>query len=73
MRVYPVKGGEGLKDPRTKQKVPATGLEVPASNWWNRRLVHGDVTLEPPQEVDAPSEAPQESVPALPAPDADHP
>jgi len=49
MKVYPVPGGEGLRDPRTKRRIPAEGLEVPEDNFWRRRLAHGDVTLDAPK------------------------
>lgn len=52
MKIYPVRGGEGLRDPRTRRIIPAEGLEVEANSFWLRRLAQGDVTSEP-----APSEA----------------
>jgi hypothetical protein len=54
MKVYPVKGGEGLRDPKTRRRIPAEGLDVPEDNFWLRRLAHGDVTLEPPAAPAAP-------------------
>jgi hypothetical protein len=58
MKVYPVPGGEGLRDPRTRRKIPAEGLEVVADNFWHRRLAQGDVTLDPPSALSHPVEEP---------------
>ncbi len=59
MRVYPVKGGEGLRDPRTRQRIPATGLDVPENNFWNRRVAMGDVTLDAPKDSAVQDHAPE--------------
>jgi hypothetical protein len=59
MKVYPVKGGEGLRDPATRRIVPAEGLEVPMDPFWLQRLAHGDVTSEP--AVTEPDHSEQES------------
>jgi hypothetical protein len=49
MYVYPVKGGEGLRDPVTRAIIPKEGREVPPDPFWLQRLAHGDVTLEAPE------------------------
>lgn len=49
MKIYPVPGREGLRDPITRIKIPAQGREVPENPFWHRRLVHGDVSLTPPE------------------------
>jgi hypothetical protein len=50
MKIYPVKGGEGLRDPRTKRRIPAEGLEVTLDPFWLQRLAHGDVSEKTPDE-----------------------
>jgi hypothetical protein len=55
MKIYPVAGHEGLRDPVTRRKIPAEGLEVPETPFWLRRLAHGDVTDEAPARAEADS------------------
>jgi len=44
MRVRP-RPGFVVRDPETKQPVPAEGREVPASTYWMRRVKDGDLEL----------------------------
>lgn len=50
MKIYPVKGGEGLRDPLTKRRIPAEGLDVTPDPFWLQRLAHGDVSEKTPGE-----------------------
>jgi hypothetical protein len=56
MKVYPVAGREGLRDPITRRKIPAEGWEVPENGFWMRRLEQGDVTLAAPEKPQPPVE-----------------
>lgn len=42
--VVPIEGREVI-NPATGKPIPAGGIEVEESNWWNRRLRHGEVTF----------------------------
>jgi hypothetical protein len=39
-----------IRDPDLLDLLPAAGREVPASDYWNRRLRDGDVVLAKPQQ-----------------------
>lgn len=43
MKVKPVNPDAIIRDPHTKQPLPAEGGEVPDDNFWNRRLRDGSV------------------------------
>lgn len=45
MKVKPVDPNAVIRDPHTKQPLPAEGGEVPDNSFWNRRLVAGEVVL----------------------------
>ena len=45
--VYPVEGRTAL-DPLSGFQVPPEGKEVPLTQFWNRRLIAGDVSLTKP-------------------------
>jgi Protein of unknown function (DUF2635) len=47
MRVKPV-DGRLVRDPVTKQLLPAEGREVPDDQFWRRRLRDGDIVLDTP-------------------------
>jgi hypothetical protein len=42
-----LKPADGLliRDPASKRLLPAEGAEVPPTNFWQRRLAAGDVTI----------------------------
>ena len=42
MRIKPA-DGRNVRDPITKQHIPAEGAEVPPSTYWLRRIRSGDV------------------------------
>jgi Protein of unknown function (DUF2635) len=56
MRVKPAEG-RAVRDPLTKQLLPAAGRDVPDNQFWRRRLRDGDVV-----SADAP--APRNGPPA---------
>jgi len=56
MHVYP-KPGLKIFDPQLKDYLPMEGRAVPPTPFWHRRLQDGDVTLEKPQSIPAPSAA----------------
>ena len=39
------KAGILIRDPITKKRIPPDGAEVQISNFWNRRLRDGDITI----------------------------
>jgi hypothetical protein len=39
------RAGVNVRDPDSKQHIPAEGREVPESNYWLRRLTDGDVIV----------------------------
>jgi hypothetical protein len=43
MRVRPADPTAVIRDPHTKQVLPAEGGDVPENSFWVRRLVAGDV------------------------------
>lgn len=43
MRVKPVDPNAKIRDPHTMRPLPAEGGDVPDDNFWNRRLIEGDV------------------------------
>lgn len=44
-----------VRDPATKQHIPAEGIQVPRSSYWLRRLRDGDVlAAEPAAEGERP-------------------
>jgi hypothetical protein len=45
MKVKPARAGDIIRDPRTKQQLPAEGGRVPDTSFWHRRLRDGDVVL----------------------------
>jgi hypothetical protein len=45
MRVKPAEGRQ-VRDPVTKQLLPAAGRDVPDNQFWRRRLRDGDVVVE---------------------------
>jgi hypothetical protein len=45
MRVKPAEG-RAVRDPLTKQLLPAAGRDVPDNQFWRRRLRDGDVVSE---------------------------
>lgn len=45
MRVKPAVAGAVIRDPQSKQPLPAEGGEVPDSSFWIRRLRAGDVVI----------------------------
>jgi hypothetical protein len=48
MFVKPVPGRK-VRDPRTKQAIPETGIEVPdGDTYWTRRVLDGDVVVAKP-------------------------
>lgn len=51
--VYPVEGRMVL-DPLSGALIPAEGKEVPMTQFWNRRLIAGDVTLTKPSAKKTP-------------------
>lgn len=55
MFVRPARKGDVIRDPHTKQPLPADGAEVADdSNFWHRRLRSGDVLLgQAPTELKA--------------------
>lgn len=62
-----VKPADGLviPDPDRRDALPAEGREVPASDFWLRRLRDGDVVMaEAPREAPAATEAPATKVTA---------
>lgn len=48
MFIRPAKPGLIVRDPQTKQRLPAEGKEVPPLTYWFRRLRDGDVLEGPP-------------------------
>lgn len=55
MKVKPVDPKAVIRDPHTKQKLPAEGAEVPENNFWVRRLVAGEVVrIDAPAHPNAP-------------------
>ena len=50
MKVKPVNPNAVIRDPHTRLPLPADGAEVPDNNFWNRRLLDGDVV-----RIDAPT------------------
>lgn len=46
MRVKPAEGRH-VRHPVTKQHIPVEGLEVPEETYWIRRILSGDVVLDP--------------------------
>jgi hypothetical protein len=45
MRVKPVDPNAVIRDPHTRQPLPADGGDVPENSFWVRRLRDGDVVL----------------------------
>lgn len=45
MKVKPAIEGAIIRDPITKQPLPAQGREVPDNSFWRRRLADGEVVL----------------------------
>lgn len=43
MKVKPVNPDAVIRDPHTRRPLPATGGDVPDSNFWRRRLRAGEV------------------------------
>lgn len=43
MKVKPADPNAVIRDPQTRQPLPAEGAEVPENNFWVRRLQDGDV------------------------------
>ena len=50
MKVKPVDPTAVIRDPHTKQQLPAEGGEVPENSFWTRRLLAGEVV-----RIDEPS------------------
>lgn len=50
MRVKPVDPNAVIRDPHTRRPLPAEGGDVPDDNFWNRRLLAGEVV-----RIDTPS------------------
>lgn len=61
MRVKPADPTAVIRDPHTKQPLPAEGGEVPDNNFWNRRLIAGDVV-----RIEEPGSAPTGREPIAP-------
>ena len=59
MKVYPARG-RLVRHPWTGEPVPATGLTVPCSPYWMRRLRDGDLTTARPAEKPAEKEGVKE-------------
>lgn len=51
MKVKPVDPNAIIRDPHTRQPLPAEGADVPENSFWIRRLRDGDVV-----RVDAPAQ-----------------
>ena len=62
MRVRP-RAGVIVRDPETKQPVPASGRDVPRSTYWMRQLLDGDLELVPDNEPDRATEHAQHEEP----------
>ena len=60
MKVYPAKG-RLVRHPWTGDPVPATGLTVPCSPYWMRRLRDGDLTTARPAETSPDREGAKEN------------
>lgn len=43
MKVKPADPNAVIRDPHTKRVLPADGGDVPDDNFWNRRLLSGEV------------------------------
>lgn len=43
MKVKPAIPGAVIRDPQTRQPLPAEGGDVPESSFWIRRLIAGEV------------------------------
>lgn len=43
MRVRPANPDAVIRDPRTRQPLPADGADVPDTNFWHRRIRSGEV------------------------------
>jgi hypothetical protein len=56
MRVKPAEG-RAVRDPLTKQLLPAAGRDVPDNQFWRRRLRDGDVVSEGEGEAARPAHA----------------
>jgi hypothetical protein len=48
-RIKPARDGLVVRDPVTREAIPAEGAEVPASTYWRRRLRDGDVIMMDPK------------------------
>lgn len=51
MKVKPTDPNAVIRDPHTKQVLPADGGDVPDSNFWMRRLLAGEV-----KRIDSPAQ-----------------
>jgi len=66
MRVKPAEG-RAVRDPVTKQLLPAAGREVPENQFWRRRLRDGDVVVDTaaaPRETHAHADAARNGPPS---------
>jgi hypothetical protein len=43
MKVKPVDPAAVIRDPHTKQALPAEGADVPDNAYWHRRLIAGEI------------------------------
>jgi hypothetical protein len=51
--------GIQVRDPRSKLRIPETGIEVSATDtYWARRLADGDVVVAEPKPAAAPAKTP---------------
>lgn len=48
MKVKPAIQGAIIRDPITRQPLPAEGRDVPDNSFWRRRLADGEVVLVKP-------------------------
>ncbi|TWA69732.1 uncharacterized protein DUF2635 [Azospirillum baldaniorum] len=57
------KPGALVRDPETREPLPAEGAEVPENQYWMRRLADGDVVrADPPVLADPPAPADEEDL-----------
>lgn len=47
VRLLPARAGVTVRDPITREPLPAEGAEKPLDTYWSRRLVDGDVMVAP--------------------------
>jgi hypothetical protein len=59
MRVKPKDGRTIVRDPITKEPLPATGKRVPNNSFWRRRIKAGDAVLV--EDTPPPAPAPQKT------------